>query len=109
MKNLIVILISFLALSAAGYAQETKQQEEKSSADTVKVVKESKQADDTKPGRKDRMRKRDRFIDKDGDGINDRRCTGMGLHNCHRKGKNCKHKERYQEQNQNKGQNKKQK
>lgn len=34
--------------------------------------------------------KRDTFIDKDGDGINDSRCRGMGLSNCRKKCKSPK-------------------
>jgi hypothetical protein len=33
--------------------------------------------------------KKDQFIDKDGDGINDNRCKGSGLNNCKRKGRRC--------------------
>jgi hypothetical protein len=33
--------------------------------------------------------KKDKFVDKDGDGLNDNRCKGTGLQNCHRKGKKC--------------------
>lgn len=35
--------------------------------------------------------KQDTFVDKDGDGINDNRCTGMGISPC-KKNKNCKMK-----------------
>ncbi len=91
MRNIIIIsllLCSFVCLSDVNAFQNRKQGKHKNQfkKDTVQVQKEIKQINCCT----DSTANCDRFIDKDGDGINDNRCKGYGV---------CKHKNHHHKKN----------
>lgn len=78
----IVIIALFLLNSSYAVAQQSQ---EKSIPQIKTAVPDSLVADSSQTGngkqKQLRKHKRDRFVDEDGDGINDKRCVGVGL-NC---------------------------
>ncbi|MFP4543524.1 MAG: hypothetical protein ACLFQU_04750 [Candidatus Kapaibacterium sp.] len=104
-KILIIIISGMLFLSEAAYAQKAP---ESDSSASLRLNPEFSDADnegiDDRLSARDscmgncggrhkhhqRAHRRDRFIDKDGDGINDHRCRGMGLFKGRGKGKAAK-------------------
>jgi hypothetical protein len=102
MKTYIYIIILMLLLSFNLEAQQNKTKKHyqsrsrisKTIVDSSKIVTKSSDCKYLKSDscnmqrNKGQCRMKDQFIDKDGDGINDNRCKGMGL-GCKKRNLNC--------------------
>lgn len=105
MKKLIYIILIIFLISDIAYSQNRKSVKSKTSvkkalvADSTKKCNNGNKCGFSKSGgngknckHQGQCRMKDTFVDKDGDGINDNRCSGMGLGHKKQKGKCCKKK-----------------
>lgn len=101
MKTLLIIIVLILLSNFSIEAQQSKKyanSKNKANKSLVDTTKNSTTNLDScnivnkdsciNPNSKDKCRMKDNFIDKDGDGINDNRCNGMGFGRQKRMG-NC--------------------
>lgn len=100
----VLAFIIFLIVSFGAFSQSTAQTKTEQQKSKLEVKKDSNQVlnkstnkeSNLEPGcrqgkGKGCCRMKDRFIDKDNDGINDNRCNGIGFGKQHKKGK-CKNR-----------------
>lgn len=97
-KLMILISIILFSLSFSNADEVKKEEKNKAESEFFAYDESSKQTaennDSTKKSdkKKEKCKKvsKDKFVDKDADGINDKRCKGMGLKHC--KNPKCKKK-----------------
>lgn len=80
---MVLIFLSFgVLISETQLADSTtKSKVEAESVDTLKATKSLINSDSTTNNKDNKRRMRNKFIDQDGDGINDNRCNGLGPNN----------------------------
>ncbi len=93
----LIVFLGILSYSSAQQKQEPQKGKTELKKDSVQLInKNISNESNTGPGcpqgkGKGCCRMKDKFIDKDNDGINDNRCKGIGFGKQHKKGK-CKNR-----------------